>query len=148
MASLRGGPRPPPHALGSVLLRRVLLGLSARPALVAVLLHLAREVVGHEVHGVADVVRALARSERHPLEPQRALRHLRIALPRLLPELDGQLSQRRDLPRNLPQLLLNTREKLVVRACAASTLHLDAHLPSWDVGYPMIGLPLPAFQPL
>ena len=61
-------------------------------------------------------------------------------------ELDRQLRQRRDLPRNLAQLLLHTREKLVVRACAASTLHLDAHLPSWTLGYLMIGLPLLAFQ--
>ena len=112
-------------------------------ALVAVLLHLAREVVRHEVQRVPHVARALARSQRHALEPQRALGHL--LAPRLLPELDGQLRQGRDLPRHLPQLLLDSREKLFVRACAASTLQLDAHLPSWTLGHLMIGLTLPSF---
>ena len=118
--------------------RRVLARRAAAPrggpALVAMLLHLTREVVRHEVHRVPHVVGALARSERHSLEAAARPRRPANRLSRLLPELDRQLGQRRDLPRNLAQLLLHTREKLVVRACAASTLHLDAHLPSWTLG--------------
>src|SRR6185295_10033268 len=65
------------------------------------------------------------------LELERAVRDLLTAH---LAELDRAFRQGRYLLRHLLQLLLHPREKLVVRGCAASTLQLDAHLPSWTLG--------------
>src|SRR4029453_19150408 len=73
----------------------------------------------------------LASPERHALELQRPVGDLLAAH---LPQLDRALRQGRDLSRHLLQLLLQMREKLLVRGCAASTLQLDAHLPSWTLG--------------
>src|SRR6185436_1305054 len=115
------GPQAPGTPLNGPLLGRGALCFAATAALVAVLLHLAGEVVRQQVQRVPGIVRALGCPQGHALQLKRALGHL---LAELLPELDVELRKRRDLPRHLPQLLLYTREKLFVRVCAASTLQL------------------------
>ena len=84
--------------------------------------------------GVDHVVGALAGAQGHALEVQRGLGDLRLADRgvALLPELDLELSEGRDLPRDLLELLLDPRAKLVVDGRDVATLDLDAHLPSWD----------------
>src|SRR6185312_17320314 len=95
------------------------------------LLDLSREVVGDHVDRVRGIAPGLARPEGDSLELERAVRDLLTAH---LAELDRAFRQGRYLLRHLLQLLLHPREKLVVRGCAASTLQLDAHLPSWTLG--------------
>src|SRR5829696_3316219 len=75
---------------------------------------------------------ALGGAQGHPLEVQGRLGDLRLPNGRvaLLPQLDVELRERRDLPRHLLELLLHPGAKLFVDGDAGAALDLDAHLPS------------------
>src|ERR671924_591593 len=78
----------------------------------------------------ATVARALGPGRGALLRHSGLLRVLdgRIAF---LPQLDLELRQRGDLPRDLGELLLDARPPLVIDRDAVAALHLDAHSPSW-----------------
>src|SRR5215211_7105011 len=109
-----------------------LRGFAAPAALVTVLLHLPRQVLGHQVDRVTHVRGTFARPEGHALQVKRGLGDLRVLDRRvaLLPQLDLDRCQRGDLPRHLGELFVNPRPQLLVDSRAAAALHVDAHPPS------------------
>src|SRR5687768_1798963 len=95
-------------ALRGPFLRRAVRLPTAAP-LVAVLLDLAGEVLGHQVDRMPHVGGALARAQRHPLQVQGRLGDLRLANGRvaLLAQFELELRERGDLPRHLVELLVH-----------------------------------------
>src|SRR5829696_6289621 len=110
--------------------RRARLDLTpaAAPALVAVALDLASELVGDEVYRPAEVLGGVPRPQRDALEGERRGRDLRRADRRvaLLGELELEARERRHLPRDLLEPPLGVLAQTIVD-CDVAPPHLDAH---------------------
>src|SRR5437763_9256672 len=108
-------------------------GLVPLAALLAMLLHLAAQVLGAVVNGVEHLGRGLARSERHPLEVQRGLSDLAVGDRgvALLGQLDLENGVLGNLPADPRKALLYVSAKLLGDLLVPSP-HLDPHAPSFS----------------
>src|SRR5262245_39060004 len=104
-------------------------GLRALAAHLAVLLDLAAHVLGQPVDRVGHLRRGLMGAERLPLQAQRRLGHLAIGDRRvaLLPELDVQRRQLRDLPADPAEALDHVASQFLIDLEVA-TAYLDPHV--------------------
>src|SRR5437763_7376897 len=111
--------------------------LAAATQLVAVALHLPRQLVDHQVQRVQHLGRGVTRPQGHALEVERGLGHVLVGHSgvRLLEDLDLEAGQVRDLTLDLGHTTLHVGADLVGDR-DVSTLDLDLHHRLPSVVYP------------